>query len=120
MPTDSRSSVSTVSDGADVRPWRRPDAAARRAREGTAPAEMGHLLFIWATPIGDPITPWRLLSVPTLGSVPLSNIRFGVAAMADFLATVLAKMVVLLIERLVVHLSEVVFTSSPPHGLEVV
>lgn len=40
--------------------------------------------------------------------------------MADFLATVLAKMVVLLIERLVVHLSEVVFTSSPPHGLEVV
>lgn len=39
--------------------------------------------------------------------------------MADFLATVLAKMVVLLLERLVVHLSEVMFASSLPHGLEV-
>lgn len=37
--------------------------------------------------------------------------------MADFLATVLAKMVVLLIERLVVHLSEVIF-SSPLQGIE--
>lgn len=38
--------------------------------------------------------------------------------MADFLATVLAKMAVLLIERLVVHLSEVLFTSSSLQGLE--
>lgn len=38
--------------------------------------------------------------------------------MADFLATVLAKMAVLLIERLVMHLSEVLFTSSLPQGIE--
>ncbi len=38
--------------------------------------------------------------------------------MADFLATVLAKMAVLLIERLVVHLSAVMFTFSLPHGVE--
>lgn len=40
--------------------------------------------------------------------------------MADFLATVLAKMAVLLIERLVVHLSEMMFTSSLPQGLDAV
>lgn len=40
--------------------------------------------------------------------------------MADFLATVLAKMAVLLIERLLVHLSEVMFTSSPLQGIEAV
>ncbi len=38
--------------------------------------------------------------------------------MADFLATVLAKIAVLLIERLVVHLSQVMFPSSPPHSLQ--
>jgi hypothetical protein len=37
--------------------------------------------------------------------------------MADFLATVLAKMAVLLIERLVVHLSEVMFASSLHQGI---
>lgn len=38
--------------------------------------------------------------------------------MADFLATVLAKIAVLLIERLVVHLSQVMFAASPPRGFE--
>ncbi len=38
--------------------------------------------------------------------------------MADFLATVLAKMAVLLIERLVVQLSQVLFASSSPQPIE--
>lgn len=52
------------------------------------------------------------------GHCPLPHTAFSeFASMADFLATVLAKVAVLLVERLVVHLSQVV-ASSLSGGIE--